>query len=167
MASVQSIHRTVDDLYSDHHGWLLGWMRRRLGGGPHADDLAQDTFVRILSKPEAIIVREPRAFLTTIAQRVLANHYRRQDVERAWLETLSALPESSVPSPEVQAMVLETLLEIARRLDGLPRPVRRAFLLSQLDGLGHAAIAAELRVSVTTVKRYVVRAGQQCYFPED
>jgi len=36
-------------LYVAHHGWLQAWLRRRLGDAHQAADLAQDTFVRLLS----------------------------------------------------------------------------------------------------------------------
>ncbi|WP_416390945.1 sigma factor [Alloalcanivorax xenomutans] len=36
-------------LYSDHHGWLLGWLRKKLGCSQHAADMAHDTFVRVLT----------------------------------------------------------------------------------------------------------------------
>lgn len=41
-------------LYSDHHGWLVGWLRRRLGNPCDAADLDQDTFVRVLGRPQAL-----------------------------------------------------------------------------------------------------------------
>lgn len=156
----QSLHT----LYSDHHGWLYGWLRRRLDNSCDAADLAHDTFVRVLAKEAPIAMQEPRAFLSTVARGLMSNHYRRKRLEQAYLEELARLPEPQVPSPEVQALLLESLLEIDRRLDGLPAPVRRAFLLSQLDGVSQAEIAAALRVSIPTVKRYIVRAVQQCYF---
>ena len=56
------------------------------------------------------------------------------------------------------------LVEIDTVLSGLPAQVRRAFLLAQLDGLSQAEIAAELGISLSTVKRHLVRAGAQCYF---
>ena len=76
----------------------------------------------------------PRAFLTTVAQRVLSNHWRREQIERAYLDALALRPEAHAPSPEERAVVLETLLEIDRLLDGLPLAAKRAFLLAQLDG---------------------------------
>ena len=39
-----SLHR----LYRENHGWLQGWLRKRLGDREHAADVAQDTFVRLL-----------------------------------------------------------------------------------------------------------------------
>ncbi|WP_049298462.1 sigma factor, partial [Pseudomonas aeruginosa] len=41
-----SLHDAVSHLYQDHHGWLQGWLRRRLGCAENAADLAQDTFAR-------------------------------------------------------------------------------------------------------------------------
>ncbi|WP_306430705.1 MULTISPECIES: sigma-70 family RNA polymerase sigma factor [Alcaligenaceae] len=156
---------TVETLYCDHHGWLHGWLRRRLGNAFDAADLAQDTFVRVLNNregPEGVV--EPRAFLTRIAQRVLANHWRREQLERAYLEALASAPPGFELSPEERALLLEALVEIDRLLNGLPAVVKRAFLLTQLDGMKHAEVAEALGVSVTTVKRYLARAGEQLYF---
>lgn len=165
MASADSpLQQEIQTLYSDHNKWLQGWLRKKMGDASKAADLAHDTFVRLLSREEAIAAREPRAFLTTVAQRVLFTHWRREELERAYLDALMQMPEALAPSPEERAILLESLLEIDRMLDGLPVPVRRAFLCAQLDDMTHVEIAAELNISVTTVKRHLVRAGAQCYF---
>lgn len=159
-------HHALHSLYSDHHGWLSNWLRRRLGCPDNAADLAQDTFLRILNAREATTPNEPRAFLTTIAKRVLANHYRRQDIERAYLQALASLPANEAPCEESRAIILETLLELDRLLDGLPRLVRETFLLVQLDGLTYAEVAERLGISLSSVKRHLTRAAQQCYFAD-
>ncbi|MCV2216042.1 sigma-70 family RNA polymerase sigma factor [Thauera sp. Sel9] len=157
----------VAALYTDHHKWLHGWLRRKLGCSHRAADLAHDTFLRLLARDEPIAIQEPRAFLTTVAQRVLSNHWRREYLEKAYLEALALQPEALAPSPEERQVILSTLIEIDALLSTLPGEVRRAFLLSQLDGLNQAQIAAELGVSVTTVKRHLTRAGALCYFALD
>ena len=154
----------VELLYHDHHSWLTGWLRRRLGCPDSAADLAQDTFIRVLSSREPAVIIEPRAFLTTLAKRVLFNHYRRQDLERAYLDTLAQMPEMVAPSEEDKAIILQTLIELDQLLDGLPRLVKRAFLLAQVDGLTYPQIAAELSISVATVKRHLHKAALRCYF---
>jgi RNA polymerase sigma-70 factor (ECF subfamily) len=157
----------VADLYADHHHWLHVWLRKKLGCSEHAADLAHDTFLRLLDRDEPVELREPRAFLTTIAKGLIANHFRRQKIERAWLETLALQPEAEAPSPETRALIVETLVEIDRRLDTLAPLVRRAFLLSQIDGLPQAEIAAALGISVPTVKRYLAKALVACCFGDD
>ncbi|MCB5189017.1 sigma-70 family RNA polymerase sigma factor [Methylobacillus caricis] len=153
-------------LYSDHHSWLNHWLRKKLGNSFDAADLTHDTFMRVLTSTDTATLREPRAFLTTVASGLLSNFYRRRKIEQSYLDALSILPDQDIPSPEVRMMVLETLIEIDGLLDGLPGDVRKAFLWSQLDGLGQAEIARQLGVSVSTVKRYIVRAVQQCCFGE-
>lgn len=159
-----ALNATVEGLYNAHHNWLTGWLRRRLGCPHNAADLAQDTFVKVLLARETPQLVEPRAFLTTIAKRVLCNHYRRQELERAYYQALAELPEAVAPSEEERAIILETLVELDQLLDGLPILVKRAFLLAQIDGLTHNEIAARLSISVATVKRHLTKAAMRCYF---
>jgi RNA polymerase sigma-70 factor (ECF subfamily) len=165
-AAEPALHAHVHLLYSEHHGWLQGWLRKKLGNAFDAADLAQDTFVRVLRAPGLDRVEEPRAYLTTVARNLLINHVRRRAIERAYLDALSLLPEPVTPSPEARLVVLETLVEIDRRLSGLPAQAKQAFLLAQLEGLGQAEIAAELGISVSTVKRHLAKAAMRCFFPE-
>ncbi|EZP41681.1 RNA polymerase sigma-70 factor, ECF subfamily [Janthinobacterium lividum] len=149
----------IATLYADHHGWLQGWLRKKLGSTACAADVAQDTFMRLLDREDAVAAREPRAFLATVAQRVLFNHYRRQKLEQAYLDVLAQLPPLHAPSPEDRALLLATVFELDRMLDGLPPPVKRAFLLRQLDELPQEDIARQLGISLATVKRHLQRAG--------
>lgn len=155
---------TVEHLYTTHHRWLSGWLRSRLGCPHSAADLVQDTFMRVLTARELPQLLEPRAFLTTVAKRVLFNHYRRQDLERAYHAALAQQPEHFAPSEEDKAIILQTLVELDELLDGLPNPVKRAFLLAQVDGLGYAQIGEQLGISIATVKRHLHKAALRCYF---
>lgn len=154
----------IDSLYAHHHGWLQGWLRRRLGNSFDAADLAHDTFLRLLARGEPVVAREPRALLTTVAHGVVCNFLRHRRIEDAYLATLALLPEPLAPDPETRAIVIETLCELDRRLDTLPAPVRKAFLLSQLDGMKQTDIAVELQLSLATVQRHIARAAHLCFF---
>jgi RNA polymerase sigma-70 factor (ECF subfamily) len=162
--STVSAGETIEGLYLAHQGWLTHWLRRKLGCPDSAADLAQDTFVRLLSARETPRIAEPRAFLTTVAKRVLFNHYRRQDLERAYYQALAQLPEALAPSEEERAIILQTLEQLDQLLDDLPQVVKRAFLLAQVDGLSYPQIAAELGISLATVKRHLTKAAMRCYF---
>ncbi|MBK1674909.1 RNA polymerase subunit sigma [Ectothiorhodospira shaposhnikovii] len=156
-------------LYTEHHRWLQGWLQRKLGHAGDAADLAQDTFLRLLCAPEgspekqsAWQLREPRAYLTVVARRLMVNLHRRRSLEAAYLEALAQVPQAFVPSTEQRVLVLETLNELDALLDTLPASVRSAFLLAQIEGLGYTEIAARLKVSERTVKRYMVQAMAHC-----
>jgi RNA polymerase sigma factor (sigma-70 family) len=154
---------TIATLYSDHHGWLQGWLRRKLGDASQAADLAHDTYVRLLqSRRGATIGEQPRAFLTHIAKGLLVDHWRRQDVERAYLDTIALLPEAVAPSPETRLLVLETLLRIDAMLASLPAQTRTIFLMAQLDELSYQDIAERQHTSLATIKRHMRKAFLAC-----
>lgn len=153
---------TIGEIYATHHTWLQRWLHRKLGCAHNAADMAHDTFVRLLSKDEPVVMRKPRPYLVSIAQGLVLDYRRRQRLERNYLDALALLPEPLQPSPETRAIHLEALTALDLLLDRLPTPVRRAFLLSQLSGWSQSRIAAELGISVATVKRHIVRALTQC-----
>ncbi len=149
-------------LYTDHHGWLVQWLRRRVNNLHEAADLAQDTFVKLMGQSPGEL-REPRAYLATVARGVLIDHCRRLSLERAYLDTLALMPEPVTPSPEERAIVLEALSQIDQMLDGLGQRARSAFLLAQLDGLTYREVATRLGVSLSSVEKYMATAFRHCY----
>lgn len=157
-----SLRSAVDVLYSDHHGWLQGWLRKRLGNTFDAADLAQDTFVRVIKARTALDIREPRPYLSMIAKGLLIDLFRRRSLEQSYLEVLAAMPQEQHPSLEEQAIMLQALMEIDRLLLGLGPRVRQAFILSQFDGLTYPQIAERLGVSVRTVNSHMAKAMEHC-----
>ena len=164
--SEDSLRDTMHALYSDHHGWLQGWLRRRLGCAHSAADLAHDTFVRLIATPDAARrvadIREPRDYLATVARRVMIDYFRRRTLERAYLKALALDPEVESGSLEQRSIILETLCEIDAMLDGLGAKPKQAFLMSQLEGLSYAEIAHRLGVSVSSINKYMARAVERC-----
>ena len=122
-----------------------------------------DTFMRVLARRQLPALEAPRTYLSAIARGLVIDHWRRRELEQAWLETLAALPEPKAPSPEARMLFLEALVEIDRLLDALKPAVRTAFLLAQLDGLTCPEIARRLGVSRATAERYVAKALRACY----
>lgn len=153
---------TLESLYGEHHGWLKNWLTRRLHSAFDADDVTQDTFLRVMNGESLHSIRDPKSFLCTIAKRVMVDLFRRHALEKAYLEMLAQLPEAQAPSPELRHAQLETLQQIDLMLDGLSGKARQAFLLSQLEGLTYNDIARQMSVSVSSVKKYVAKATEHC-----
>ncbi|CAI8820435.1 RNA polymerase sigma factor FecI [Pseudomonas sp. IT-P258] len=157
-----SLRSAVNDLYCDHHGWLQGWLRKRLGNAFDAADLAQDTFVRVIKARSALEIREPRPYLSMIAKGLLIDLFRRRSLEQSYLDALAATPEQEQPSLEEQAIMLQALMEIDRLLQGLGPKIKQSFILSQFDGLTYPQIAERLGVSVRTVNNHMAKAMEHC-----
>lgn len=155
----------METLYCDHHGWLRSWLYRRLGNASDAADLAHDTFLRLIgarSQPHFDSVLEARAYLRTAAKNLCVNLWRRQEIERAWLDTLATTPEALYPSPERQAMVLQALEEIAVMLQAISPKAARAFTLAVVCEMTDDEVGAELGVSGRMVRKYVAQAMLGC-----
>lgn len=138
------------------------WLRKRLPCAENAADLAQDTFVRVLTSRQAQDLREPRAYLSSIARSLMIDGFRRKALEQSYLEALASMPEPLDISPETRVLILETLVEIDHMLDNLGKRSREIFLLAQLEGLSHVEISRRLGVSTNTVRKHLVRALTQC-----
>lgn len=164
MSAANLATQQVHALYSDHHGWLYGWLRGKLGNACDAADLAHDTFLRVIAsrRLSAQFGDEPRALLTHIAKGLVIDHWRRQNVERTYLDALAHLPEPEAPSPETRLLIIEALMRIDAMLASLPARTREVFLLAQFDGLTLQQIAAHTQTPVITVRRHIHKALTAC-----
>lgn len=147
-----------------HHSWLQQWLVGHVSCRETAEDLVQDTYLRVLRNQRRVpeTISEPRAYLRCIARGLVINHWRRCDLERALFEALAAMPETVAPSAETLHIMLETLYELDGALAGLPDEVRQAFFLARFERLPYSAIAARMGYAEITIKRYVRRALVHC-----
>jgi RNA polymerase sigma-70 factor (ECF subfamily) len=134
--------------------WTRDWSR--------AEDLAQSAivrawFARSRFRPGSNLV----AYARTIMQRLYFNEYKRIKRQRAQAdsaEILKTLPEPP-PVPRHRPEVLETLEDpVARAMLECPEHFLEPFLLSTVEELSHAEIAAHLGVPLGTVMSRVFRA---------
>ncbi len=153
---------TVQHIYEQHHSWLHGWLKGKLHNACDAADVAQDTFVRILSGRHAAQILEPRDYLATIARGLVIDRYRRHAIEQAYAQTLAERPQATAISEEDRAIIIETLVAVDKALAGIGERARTIFILSHIDGLTYQQIADQLQVSLTTVKKHMIRALTEC-----
>ncbi|ENO88753.1 sigma-70 family RNA polymerase sigma factor [Thauera linaloolentis] len=156
------IDARFEQLYASHHGWLRAWIRRRLECADQACDLAQDVFIRVLTQRRPDELREPRAYLSSIARSLMVDMFRRHSIEQAYADALAVRAEVTEPSPEVRHQVIQTLLEIDRLLDELGERPREIFLRVQLDGLSLAEVGRQMGLSANTVRKHFIRAMARC-----
>ncbi|AOA57921.1 sigma-70 family RNA polymerase sigma factor [Acinetobacter larvae] len=154
----------VGDLYQQHHFWLYQWLRNKLSSTDRAEDVLQDTFVRILKSKELFKLKEPRAFLCTTAKHIIVDQARREKIEQNYLHYASQwADEQFYPSPEQLLSVIELLDQLALTLSRLEERPRKILLWHYLDGISQIEIAAQLQLSVKTVQRDLTKALVYCY----
>ena len=162
-ATEYATSQSLETLYVDHHHWLRGWLRRKLGNAFDAADLAHDTCLRLLRAGRVPAPAESRQHLAQIANGLVIDLYRRRQIEAAYLAAVAALPEVHAPSEEARALAVEALVQIDPVLARLAPKPREALLLCKLDGLGYREIAQRLQVSVSSVEKYIAAGLLACY----
>jgi RNA polymerase sigma-70 factor (ECF subfamily) len=162
-ASSAENREKIGQLFKLNYQWLCARVRSRMDCPHGAEDIAAETFARVLTLPDPSMFREPRALLTTIAQRLMYEGWRRRDLERAYLQALQNVPEPLHPAPEEQLMLIESLLAIDHLLEGLNSQAKAVFLLNQIEGLTYTSICERLNISLGTVHTYMAQALRCCY----
>jgi RNA polymerase sigma-70 factor (ECF subfamily) len=144
-------------------GWRQRWNRslfqflnRRVQTAVDIEDLAQETYLRLLRARDLGDVRNPQAYLLRVASHVILEWRDSQPRPEAFLmldEEL--LPDECGPDLETEAALSQERLE---NILAAVSPVMRAVLLLRLrDELSCKDIAQELGLTLRQVRRYLAR----------
>lgn len=145
----------LDDLYRSHFDWLVSRLRRTLGRhSDSAEDLAQETYLRVARYVSADAPNHPRALLAAIGANLSRDHARRQSRQSRLRETLHVI-EAVEPEQDSDLLLQRSIL-------ALPDLYRDAFLLSRFTPLTNKQIADRLGVSTKTVEWRIARAIEIC-----
>jgi RNA polymerase sigma factor (sigma-70 family) len=144
---------------------LLRFLTRRAGRAA-AEDVLQDTWLKLRERGDPAGWREPRAILFTTAANLATDLDRHNAVvgkhsaHEALVEGVEV--EYPRPDPESYADTVESLERLHAALMELPLVCRDAFLMNRIDAMTHAEIATRLGISTKSVQRYVERALRHC-----
>lgn len=142
--------RALDLLMDRYWGELHAYLDRLLLHPDLAEDLVQETFVRLWARretwqPEGSL----RGLLYQIGRRLAFDERKRH--RRLVARLLPWRNDSSSPTPEDVLDRTELELAVTRAIAALPERRRLAFLMARWEGLSHREIAAALGISVQTV----------------
>jgi RNA polymerase sigma-70 factor (ECF subfamily) len=154
----------VGSAFEQYHVSLHRFLMRRLRSTQNAQDLAQETYLRLLRMDNPELVRKPQAYLFRIASNLVYEFKLRErnapvtfDSEAVEHAADFATPNGLEPGDSVSiTQQLESVLA------QLPPLYRAVFVLRKRDGLSYTEIALTLGISVHTVKKYLARAVAQC-----
>jgi RNA polymerase sigma factor (sigma-70 family) len=129
---------------------------------PHdVEDLIQDVFLRLAVPAVRPPLRNPDAFVFTVARNLVRDRARRLHTRAAAASVGLEDVELACgrPTPDELLAQRERLDRASNTLDSLKSKTREAFLRLRLDGCSYADIAAELGVSVSMVEKHVMVAA--------
>jgi RNA polymerase sigma factor (sigma-70 family) len=155
----------VADVAAKHGQRLRRFLAARLRNAADVGDLAQEVFLRLLRVDRPDQIRNPEAYLLTIASHVLHQHALSGATLPEPVDVMDTLVDSRLADESDPA----TLLHLERRLEALdralsklPTKARVVFVLQRRDGCTVDEIAARLGLSRGMVKKYLAKALTHC-----
>jgi RNA polymerase sigma-70 factor, ECF subfamily len=156
--------RHADDIvvaaFEAHQHELFTFLARTLRNDAEAEDLVQDTFLRLATEVRAGRVPDQvRAWLYRVATNLATSRFRRRSVVARWLERFAGAEHDAPPEPSPESRVLnrERAAEMERALRTLPEDARLALLLAG-EGFPGREIAEALGRSEAATRTLICRS---------
>ena len=160
----------LNDLMERHATPVFHFLCRRLGNEDDANDLAQETFVRVFRARARFRTDEKfSTWLYTIAANLARNHFRWRsrhlnvslEAESPETEqTLGSTLPANEPAPNEQALAAERAAAVRGAVGKLPDDLREAIVLCEWEERRVAEVAAILGTTPKAVESRLYRARQ-------
>jgi RNA polymerase sigma factor (sigma-70 family) len=142
------------------HRSLFQFLRRRVRSSFDVQDLAQETYLRLLRTHDLSEVRNPQAYLLQVARHVALEWYDRQPrSDSTVVLDEDMLVDDQLPELELDARLSQQRLE--KTLASLSPMMRAVVLLRLRDERSYQEIAAELRITERQVRRHLARGYER------
>ena len=169
MVKLQAGHdASLNDLMERHATPVFHFLCRMVGNEDDANDLAQETFVRVFKSAKSFRAEQKfSTWLFTIAANLARNHFLRRsrhpnlslDAENAETEQSlgSTLPANN-PAPNDEAIAAERAAAVRAAVKNLPEDLREAIVLCEWEERSVAEAAAILEATPKAVESRLYRA---------
>lgn len=149
------------ELFDQHHRRLYRLARRLTGTREEAQDLVQETFLRVARSSNAVPAgpRSEEAWLVRVLVNVCRDQWRRKSSRRRLDERYQAAVGHAATRDPEDALIAQAT--VWRALQELPPRRRTAVILYELDGIGIPEIARLLGVTSITVRWHLSRGRKE------
>ncbi len=146
-------------IVSERSVGLVSYLRRRSCDEPA--DLAQEVYLRLLRSTDSQEIKNPEAYLFTVAQNLLKERAiaRRREGTSVSVDMLDSSPEGATfATVQGEHERTELIAKINKAIDELSPKSRAVVILHYRDGMSYSEVAQKLGISVHAVKKHVVKA---------
>jgi RNA polymerase sigma factor (sigma-70 family) len=142
------------------NGSLFQFLKRRVRSSIDVQDLAQETYLRLLRARDLSEVRNPLAYLLQVASHVALDWGDREPRSESMAPLdEEALVDDQLPELELDAAMFQKRLD--QTLAAFPPMMRSVLLLRLRDERSYEEIAKDLDISPRQVRRYMARGYER------
>jgi RNA polymerase sigma factor (sigma-70 family) len=152
----------LDSIYALHRVRVLSYLTRMLGERVLAEDLLQETFLRLCRfAPQLRPDTELCPWLLTVARNLCRSHFRRTALDRARERELTTHEPAGPISPFDALTGVELERRLSYALSQLPFEQRELLVLLGVEGLPSETVATLLAISPEALRQRLSRARKQ------
>lgn len=151
------------EVYLSRRDAIGRFLTARLGNADETEDVLQDLFLRVNRMGSTPDVRDPAAYLFTMALNLARDRRRERSRANArdtgWAgaryQMAGEEPIFDQPSAEAAYAARQRLEAVTAALDELSPQCRRVFQLHKLEGLSHQDVAERTGITRSTVEKHM------------
>jgi RNA polymerase sigma factor (sigma-70 family) len=155
----------VTEIATQHGRKLRRYLAARLRNAADVPDLVQEVFLRLLRVERHESIRNPEAYIMTVAGHVLHQHTLRLATTPHTVDAIEAIADlqgAIETDPVAQLDARRRLEQLDLALSKMKPNVHATFVLHRRDGMTLEEIGKRLGVSRPMVKKYLTQALVQC-----
>lgn len=151
-------------MLEQYYNELVHFARQRTPDRDTADDIVQESYLRVLTIARHTELQHPRALLYRTLRNLLIDHYRRRQTHAQHDPDIApdTLPAPSASDPERQLMLAQRAEALLLTIAALPPRCRQAFVHFKFDGLAQTDIARDMGISRNMVEKHVMNGMHAC-----
>ncbi|MFT5184902.1 MAG: RNA polymerase sigma-70 factor (family 1) [Flavobacteriales bacterium] len=128
----------------------------KMGDSSVADDLAQDTFVKLWENRHRIDKKTVKPFLYTIAGNLSINLLKREQLRYKFINSKSREQDEHNPQFLLESKEYEEKLQ--KVIASMPEGCREVFLMNRIEDLKYREIAERLGLSIKAIEKRMSKA---------
>jgi len=151
--------QVYESLYNKHAKDLRNYLYYKFGNLESAEDIVQESFIKLWQKCADVVLEKAKSFLYTVATNMFLNEKSHDKVVLKFQQ----IPQNdtNIESPEFLMLEKEYMVKLQKTLAQLPDGQREVFLLNRIDKKTYAEIAELLNISVKAVEKRMHNALKQ------
>ncbi|KAB7530335.1 RNA polymerase sigma-70 factor [Flagellimonas olearia] len=146
-------------LFTIYHKELCNYMTVVSGSIRVAENIAQQTFIKLWDNREQLAVQENKLkqYIFKIAYHLFIDSKRKRKKEFELLESLKQEAYLEIADTDT-SLFEERLKKVETEIENLPEQCKRVFLMSKKEGLKYQEISEKLQISIKTVEVHMGKA---------
>jgi RNA polymerase sigma-70 factor (family 1) len=148
-----------EKVFKNYYGRLCNYANTIVKDVNEAEEMVQGTFLALWENRETLLIHTSvKSYLYRAVHNTCLNRLKHLKVKQVHSEHYKYVTDVAFESTAQNIYGDELQQQINQAIESMPHQCRTVFMLSRFENLTYAEIAAQLKISVKTVDKHMVKA---------